>query len=59
MTTNEIKINLTKDGEPIFTNGETLKGIAMSYLMARVLSDDKSPEMVVAIAELYEVISKH
>lgn len=59
MANEEIKINLTKDGEPVFTNGETLKEIAMFYLMARVLSDDKSPEMVVAIAELYEVISKY
>lgn len=54
----EIKVTITKDGEQLFEEKDNLEEIVGSYLVARIVSDDKSPEMVAAIAELYRAINE-
>lgn len=54
----KIEVVITKENNPEFEEGKevNLQEFAISYLIARALSDDKSPEMVSAIAELYSAI---
>ncbi len=57
----KIEVVITKENNLEFAEGKemTVEELVISYLAARALSDDKSPEMVSAIAELYSAIAEN